>query len=189
VRALKLKAGHRSVLLTWQLPPESDFDELRIVRTLDGRGASGVLVYRGRATSYRDTGLQNDVRYRYVVRTYDRTGNRSGGIAAFARPVQDLLLRPLDGARTAAPPVFTWTRVRAASYYNLQLFRNGRKILSVWPRANRFALTRAWRSEGKAYRLTPGSYRWFVWPGYGVPRQGKYGRALGGRGFVVPQSR
>ena len=174
--------------LTWQLPPENDFDHVRIVRTAEGDGAPSVLAYQGEATSFRDTGLQNDVRYRYVIRTYDRAGNRSGGIAAFARPVQDLLLRPLDGARTSSPPVFSWTRVRGSSYYNLQLFRNGKKILSAWPRSNRFALKRAWRSEGKDYRLTPGSYRWFVWPGYGIPREGKYGRALGGRGFVVSRA-
>jgi HYR domain len=187
VRNLKLKAGHRSVILTWRLPPESDFDHLRIARTSEDDG-SAIVVYTGRGTRFQNIGLQNGVRYRYVVHTYDRAGNRSGGIAAFARPVRDLLLRPLDGVRTKSPPVFTWTRVRTASYYNLQLFRGGKKILTVWPRKNRFALKRAWRFAGRRYRLQPGAYRWFVWPGYGRPRQGKYGLPLGGRSFVVTRA-
>ncbi len=33
------------------------------------------------------------------------------------------LLSPADGARVTAPPVLTWTPIRDASYYNVQLYR------------------------------------------------------------------
>ena len=43
------------------------------------------------------------------------------------------LTRPAVGARVTAPPVLAWRAVPKATYYNVQLYRGGRKILTIWP--------------------------------------------------------
>ncbi len=48
-----------------------------------------------------------------------------------------------------------------------------------------FRLQSSWKFEGRTYRLTPGRYRWFVWPGFGPRSETRYGKLLGGRTFVV----
>jgi hypothetical protein len=75
--------------------------------------------------------------------------------------------------------------VPKATYYNVQLFRNGQKILTVWPTEPSFLLHRNWRFDGRAYRLTPGTYRWYVWPGFGLRSANRYGKLLGSRTFVM----
>ena len=38
---------------------------------------------------------------------------------------------------------------------------------------------------GKRYRLVPGSYRWFVFPGLGKRSQARYGALVGQSAFTV----
>jgi hypothetical protein len=49
----------------------------------------------------------------------------------------------------------------------------------------RLQLPRAWVYRGKRYRLRPGLYRWYVWPGLGRLSAGRFGRMVGGSTFVV----
>ena len=65
-----------------------------------------------------------------------------------------------------SPPTLVWAPAKGATYYNLQLIR-GRKVLSAWPVRPSFRLRRTWLYNGRRYRLEPGVYRWYVWPGYG----------------------
>jgi RTX calcium-binding nonapeptide repeat (4 copies) len=87
---------------------------------------------------------------------------------------------PRAGAVVAKPPLLRWQRVRAAELYNVQLFRNGRKILSRFPDRPRLQLRRKWTYHGHRYRLRPAVYRWFVWPWLGS----RYGRPLVRRRFI-----
>lgn len=75
--------------------------------------------------------------------------------------------------------------MRGARYYNLQLWRRGRKILSVWPARPRYQLKGRWKFGGGSWRLEPGRYRWFVWPGFGPRSKADYGRRLGPGRFRV----
>jgi hypothetical protein len=95
------------------------------------------------------------------------------------------LTGPAAGARLTAPPVLAWGAVARASYYNVQLYRNGRKILTFWPRTTSLRLQRTWRFDGHTYALTPGTYRWYVWPGFGARSANRYGKLVGTRSFVV----
>ncbi len=97
------------------------------------------------------------------------------------------LLRPRPGQQIAptGPLTLRWIAVKRASYYNVQVIRNG-KILSVWPTRSRFQLRRTWVYKGHRYRLRPGVYHWYVWPGFGRFTAGDYGRLLGSSTFVVP---
>ena len=111
------------------------------------------------------------------------TREASGPAARRAKPRR--LRAPRRGARVYSPPVLVWARVRRATYYNVQLYRAGRKILSAWPVAHRLRLRRTWRYHSRRYRLVPARYRWYVWPGYGSRSRARYGRLLGTSYFRV----
>ncbi len=88
----------------------------------------------------------------------------------------------------AKRPTLTWRTHAGVKYYNLQLFRNGRKVLSAWPTVAHYTLKPSWRYRGRTYRLTAGRYRWYVWPGYGPRAAHRYGRLLAKGAVTVPKS-
>ena len=108
---------------------------------------------------------------------HQRGRNRDGAAAAPPR-------RP----RQAKRPTLTWRARPKVKYYNLQLFRNGRKILSAWPTVAHYTLEPSWRYHGQTYKLTAGRYRWYVWPGYGPRAAHRYGRLLAKGAVTVPTS-
>jgi hypothetical protein len=105
------------------------------------------------------------------------------------------LTAPAKGAVVTAPPLLKWIAVKGATYYNVQLWRVSTtsqakaakrgKILSAWPTTTSFKLQKRWKLEGKAQSLTPGRYKWYVWPGIGKRAANKYGPALGESSFTV----
>lgn len=103
----------------------------------------------------------------------DRAGNEA--FSAFLFRYSEPLLLPRSGTRVTAPPLLDWVPVLRARYYNVQLWRNGQKILSKWPRASQLQLRRTWRYAGQRFRLEPGRYTWHVWPRL----RGRYGKPLG----------
>ncbi len=147
--------------------------------------APGALIYRGTNRKVVDRRLANGVQYRYVVAAFDGAGNRSRGVVRLARPTALLLLAPRPNARMSTPPLLRWTGVGSASYYNVQIWRANRKILSSWPAGTQLRMPRSWRFEGRRYRLTPGVYTWYVWPGLGAKASARYGTMLGRSTFVI----
>ena len=129
----------------------------------------------------------------FQVRAIDAAGNVDPTPAIFrwtiaaavrAAKAASALLTPPTGARVTSPPALAWRRVARAPYYNVQLFRGSRKILSVWPTRTRYRLRATWTFAGRQQRLVPGTYRWYVWPRIGGPR-GRYGKLLGQSMFIV----
>jgi len=145
----------------------------------------GQVVYTGTATTYTDRGLSNGVEYRYVVVAEDAAGNQSAGVAIAAVPRRDLLRSPKDGAKLRKPPKLIWARNSEAAYYNVQLFLGQVKILSAWPLRPAVLLKRGWKYEGHRYKLRPGVYHWYVWPGFGARSAVDYGEMLGSRSFQI----
>jgi hypothetical protein len=197
VSNLNARLGNGTVTLTWTRPTAADFDHVVVYRSDPTSTASGETVYTGLATKFVDKGLTNGTQYRYVVMSYDKVGNRSVGLAILATPQLLKLTRPADGAVLKVPPLLIWLAAGGADYYNVQLFRGstktlsdsyltaGQKILSAWPTGTRLSLKRKWTYQGRTYKLTAGTYRWFVWPGFGARSQEKYGPLLGQSTFVV----
>jgi hypothetical protein len=180
VASITAKNRNRKIDLRWKASPDTQLVEVTRAPGLRGAGVS--VIYRGPAASYRDTGLKVGARYHYVVTAIDPANNRAA--KSFAATATGALLSPLPSASVGKAPLLVWAPVRRASYYNLQLMRGGRKILSVWVTRSRFQLRRTWVFNGRRYRLRRGVYHWYVWPGFGLFSAGRYGRLLGGSSFV-----
>jgi hypothetical protein len=155
--------GDRRVRLRWTVSPDA-------VAVAVTRGAK--TVHRG-GSGFTDGKVRNGTRYAYRVTATDAAGN-VGVADVSARPGRRLLA-PAPRAVTGARPVLRWTPVRGARYYNVQLFRRGRKVLSRWPRTARYHVP----------KLARGTYAWYVWPGKGPRRANRYGALIGHRRFTV----
>jgi hypothetical protein len=191
---LAASAGDRTVGLSWRTT--RDAQAVEVVRTPGVGTPAASVVFRGPGTSFIDGRVENGVRYAYDVRVRDAAGNASDAtVSALPKappsPVtagpRRRLLAPSPGAvfTYGRRPYLRWTPVRRAGYYNVQLRRNGRKILSAWPSKARYLLRLRWSYRGKRYRLAPGRYSWVVWPGFDPRSRADYGRRLGPRKFVV----
>jgi len=185
VRGLTVKVGDHQLALRWQPPTAPDYDHVKITRSSAEPGAAETVIYTGSSTSLIDRRLKNGTDYRYVLVAYDQAGNRSGGVALVAAPKAILLVRPADGSKVISPPVLLWVPVAGATYYNVQLFRGKKKVFSAWPATDKLKLPSKWTYARRRFRLTPGAYRWFVFPGFGARSAAKYGPLLGQSTFVV----
>jgi hypothetical protein len=178
--AVTAKRGNRSAELTWRM--STDTQVIEVLRAPGRNGEGETVVYRGNVTGYRDKGLVVGRKYEYRVAGIDVAANRTEHKVDFV--ATGALLYPAAAERVTSPPNLAWIRVKRASYYNVQLVR-GRKVLSAWPLRTNFRLRRTWTYKGRRYRLRPGVYRWYVWPGFGRISAARYGRLLGSSTFVV----
>jgi len=64
------------------------------------------------------------------------------------------------------PLALRWRPDPRASYYNVQLYRGARKVVSTWPSVARVRLAKG--------RLRPGPYRLLVWSGIGSRERKRY---------------
>jgi hypothetical protein len=208
VLGLRAVPGDRRVAIHWTTTADVTFVQVLRVPGMGSNAAS--VVFNGPGSSFVDTDVDNGVTYVYGVDLRDAAGNESsdvvkatprlpsvdpvpgtGSVTPGPRPRGARLRFPRANAMISAsrPPVLRWTRVRHARYYNVQLHRGGRKILSAWPRPPRYRLQRRWSYGGKLRRLAAGRYVWYVWPGYGRRSAARYGDLIGRRAFRVGQPR
>ncbi len=201
---VKTEIRQTGVVLRWTA--STDSLSFAIVRRPGLNGRKPSTIYTGKAKTFTDRRLQNGVKYRYTVTAYDQAGNGAAKAllalpksvktkrGAPAQPAQaptsarPALRTPKADARVTGPPLLSWTGLPNASYYNVQLYRDGQKILTAWPKTTTFRLQASWTYQGRKYTLTPGRYRWYVWPGFGSLSANRYGKLLGSRSFVVTGS-
>ncbi len=169
---------NRSVLLKWT--DSADTQVSQVTRTVGASGPSTV-VYRGLQTTFLDKGLRVGKPYQYTVTAFDEAANAAHSTLAVTATGR--LINPVPGQRVTSAPQLDWLPAKGATYYNVQLIR-GKRILSTWPARNSVKLRRSWTFQGHRYRLRPGVYRWYVWPGFGKRKQAHYGRLLGSNSFV-----
>jgi hypothetical protein len=158
-----------------------DAQQVTVVRTPGDAGAAARTVIDGPGTTREiaDGPLTPGITYTWTVTVRDVAGNAASATTSPATPAK---------ATTPRRPTLRWRARAGAKYYNLQLFRNGRKILSAWPAKPHYELKSAWRFRGHRHHLVAGRYRWFVWPGYGARSQRRYGRLLARGRVTVPRS-
>jgi hypothetical protein len=134
----------------------------------------------------------------YTINGFDDAGNKV--VQTISVTPAALLYSPARGAVVKAPPLLAWKKMPRTSYYNVQLYFgtsglssrrvlsvsvSGRKVLSVWPTQPRFRLRKQWVFKGKHYKLRPGRYTWYVWPGVGKVAAATYGKLIGKSDFIV----
>ncbi len=155
----------------------------QVLRTPGLGKARRSTVFRGRKLSFTDRRVKNGVRYRYEVRSLDAAGNASGRVvAALPRPP---LFAPAAGAVVSSRPWAAWEKVQGASFYNAQLFRGTKKLLSTWVVEPHLRLGPAWTFDGRRHALVDGRYRLYVWAAFGSRAKPRYGKLLGQTTFVV----
>jgi hypothetical protein len=178
VADLRAVAGDHRVRLIWTNPTGIGLQRIEI-----RRGSGQLLVYSGRGTEFIDTHVFNGRTYTYSVVVFDGLGRASPAADVFALP-HGKLVAPRDGTKVLSAPLLRWLPRARATYYNVQLYRNGKKILSRWPRRPRFQLRMQWRYQGRLYRLRDGRYLWYVFPGFGPKTANRYGKVLGHSTFL-----
>jgi hypothetical protein len=177
--------GDSSASLRWRVDDVAPMASLDVTRSPGLGGSKKSVVYQGDARGFSDRRVRNGVRYTYTITAHDQAGNSS--IKTIGVTPNPRLLAPLANAHVASPPLLSWTPVRGATYYNVQLYRSG-KVLSVWPKHSTLQLRGSWKFDGHRYRLKPGRYTWYVWPGFGKRSAARYGRVIGQGTFVVMRS-
>jgi len=173
-------AGNGTTTLRWSA--SADTASVTVARLSSVKGSANTIVYKGDGRSYTDSKVTNGVRYRYTVTAVDAAGNKTS-LQKLVEP--RALLKPALGAKLSAPPLLAWSKLAGTSYYNVQIFFQGHKVLSLWPVTTKLPLTRTWTYNGVKFTLKKGRYRWYVWPGYGPRSASKYGKLLGGSLFYV----
>lgn len=176
----------RRATVSWT--PTPDAQTVTVVRDAASAGAATLLDHApaGSTRSVVDGPLAAGSTATYTVTLADAAGNAAGASATAAVPSAAATAAAKGkGTKTATKrPTLRWRARHDAKYYNFQLYRNGRKILSAWPRGTHYTLRATWRFHRKAYKLTAGRYRWYVWPGYGPRARHRYGR-LHAKGAVT----
>jgi hypothetical protein len=183
VTGVHAAVGYGKLRLSWT--PSPGTDHVVIFRSV-GSNKTATQVYAGGGQTYADSKFVNSLEHRYGFISFDKAGNASPPLGLTVAK-SALLLGPRDGVtvRRAHPPSLRWRAVPRATFYNAQLWRGRHKVLSTWPMRAHVRLTRAWRYKNRRYHLKPGLYAWFVWPGFGPPRKGIYGKLIGAATFRV----
>jgi hypothetical protein len=169
----------------WEKAP--DVVQVELVRTPGVNGARRTTVYQGTGTTFVDRTVRQGVRYRYEIIVADVAGNLAQ--KAVTTQGRSALYSPAASAVVRRPPVLRWRAVPGARFYNVQLYRNGTKVLSTWPRQPSLQLKAAWRYAGRRQRLSPGTYQWYVWGARGTRAKPTYGPPLGTSTFTVGRPR
>jgi hypothetical protein len=181
VRGLRTNFGDGWIGLSWRKHSDVDFDRVVISRRRAGTSHWNRIATVRRSTALRDANVRNDVRYIYALRSIDRVGNRSATAKVEGRASR--ILGPAYDAVRSVPPLIDWAPVRRATYFNMQLWYQGRKVLSVWPGKSSYRLRADWIYAGRRHTLSPGRYLVYVWPGFGPKAAARYGSLVGWTAF------
>ena len=128
---LEVSRNAGTALIRWRASPDVVLSE--VVRSADADGAPTSRLYSGSATTFDDATASATASYRYTVTGFDPAGNAASATITTAG-LSGAALLPVDRARVSRAPLLRWKRKRGATYYNVQLFRGSRKILSAWPK-------------------------------------------------------
>jgi hypothetical protein len=152
----KAAGANITFTLRWAKPPA--LASVLVVLNLSHvpkRPADGIKVYRGLASSTTITLRRGQVAY-LALYSYAKGGSVSAAAVTKVSLASLIPLRPLTGSVLREVPKLSWKPKQGSAYYNLQLFRNGKRVLVVWPSHASYRIAPG--------TLTPGNYVWYVWP-------------------------
>jgi len=162
---LAADAADRAVSLKWK-------DSKDVAHLTIQRGAA--TIYNGKpVTSFADKRLRNGVRYTYTLTGTDAAGNPATA-KIVAQPAPPLIA-PRQEAHVRGGVTLRWRAVPKASYYNVQVWLKGAKVLTTWPTKTFLRIA----------HLPRGRYVWHVWPGFGPLAKHRFGALVGTSSFVV----
>lgn len=148
------------LILRWVNPKAADLARVVVILNLKHPPRTvkdGSVLYDGLHTSAALSLRPGKSGY-VALYAFDRSGNQSAPARRTVSLASLIPLRPLTGTNVVAAPRMTWSALAGAAYYNIQVFRNGRRVLVGWPSQASYQLP--------AYLLQPGIYTWFVWPAF-----------------------
>jgi hypothetical protein len=201
VTVLTPDVGDNEAVLHWIASPDAVLTE---VTRSPGIGSSPVsTVYVGNGQSFADPSVRNEVTYTYSIRATDPAANQSSATVTLTPrppvpPTPDAVPTPAAQAvattvavvqppargpaavkpKPVEPPRLRWRRVKGADYYNIQIYRGRKKVLTLWPKSPQLQLRLKWRFQGRLMRLTAATYDWYAWPGFGPRSRHRYGRRI-----------
>jgi hypothetical protein len=110
------------------------------------------------------------------------------GSALFIGRAMSSVPRPWlsETAADGAVQPITWRPVAGATYYDLVVWQDGRRVLDLWPTAAAVSVPANARDRGDD-GLGAGRYLWFAYPGFGAKSSRQYGALAGSGAFVVHQ--
>jgi hypothetical protein len=152
-------------------------------RSPGGKGKKPAVVYTGTGLRLVDRSARSPSRYWYEIRVYDQAGNVASRTLA-VQPSGGILL-PVGGAVLRKAPLVRWVPVAKARFYNVQLWRGKKKLLTTWPKETKLRLRDTWTFGGRRQQLRPGKYQVYVWPAFGTLSRPQYGKLVGRVDFVV----
>jgi hypothetical protein len=157
----RAKGTFTNAVLTvrWVNPVTTNLASVLVVMNLDHapkKPSDGTNIYRGLNTSASVTLRAGQTGY-LALYSYATGSTKPSEPARTKFSLASLIpLRPLTGSVLHKVPVLTWKPKKGSAYYNLQLYRNGKRVLVVWPSQASYRIP--------ASALTPGTYVWYVWP-------------------------
>ncbi len=172
-------SGLIPLTLHWANPAAADLD--RVVVVLNGKrpprsARDGSIVYHGLRTST-IIKLRAGKSGHLALFAVDRSGNISPPARKTVSLASLIPLRPLTGSVVTSAPLLTWTPTEGTAYYNVQVFRDGKRVLTAWPAHASYRFP--------ASLLAPGTYTWFVWPALkGKGSAASFGALIGRATFV-----
>jgi hypothetical protein len=81
--------------------------------------------------------------------------------------------------------VLRWQGSPATPYFDVVLWQDGQRLLDSWPTAPSLTIPSSWSYRGVQYRLNPGTYLWFVYPGIGSRAHARFGPLLASGRFTI----
>ncbi len=133
VTDFRAAAGETSIGLSWTNPLDSNFQEVRIIRSTEFYPSDyldGVVVYQGSAESFVDTNVQVGKTYFYTLFVKDKNGNYSSGVVSSAKVGKIL------GPNEEIPDVydnlpkapFVHPAIEALNFWDFDFIQDGKKI-------------------------------------------------------------
>ena len=100
---------------------------------------------------------------RSTVEETDDAEVEPSGLPGIRMPTAPLFA-PDSGQHVVTAPPLAWDPVANATGYRLRVYRNGTLVFDSVTRELGATLGRHWRFRSHEVTLSPGTYRWYVWP-------------------------